>query len=126
MRPDHIRPLQMSADHIRPDHMRPDQVVSVQVLPLKAPPVQLVPARLLAAQLRLSKATPKMSCSPWSSTVPSLRWLVPRAASRDPAPVAAVKRWVAVVVAVFSALTRSRLPAPWAVAVKPVRDGRSW
>jgi hypothetical protein len=104
----------MRPDHLRPGQVAPDQLVPVQPLLLKLPPVQLVPARLLAAQARLSEGTPKMSCSPRSSMVPSARWLVPRASSREPVPVAGVKRWLPVRGGGLVGLGQVQAAGPWA------------
>ena len=97
MRPDHMRPDQTSLDHIRPDHIRPNQVVAVQVMPLKlepdhmrpfqVPPVQAVPASRLEARVLVETGSPKMSRSPFSTTPLSTRWALPQASSRLPVPV---------------------------------------
>jgi hypothetical protein len=61
MRPDHMRPDQTSLDHMRPDHMRPDQVVAVQLLAVKLDPDHMRPF-----QVPRSKPSPRCASMPAS------------------------------------------------------------
>ena len=71
--PDHEAPLQLAPDQLAPDHVLEDQDAPLhdapdQDAPFHVPSDQDSPFPAAAAQTDVSKALPKMSCSPLSST----------------------------------------------------------
>ena len=114
LEPVHEEPVQLEPVHEQPVHEEPVHEEPVHEEPIQSPPVHELPEALIGAHWAVSKALPKMSCSPLSSTPLSVRRWVPRDVSSEPRPVAASHVWAAMEAeGVAKLMARAMLTKPW-------------
>ena len=104
---------QEALDQLAPDQEALDQEALDQLEPFQVPPDQLALCAAAVDHEALSNLTPKMSCSPSRTTVPSISFADPLARSSRPVPEGAAYFWRDRGVFVFSAFPRLKVPAPW-------------